>query len=118
MILTTVMYFILMCIVMMPERIVTMLTTFALLPARVQNLVTTLLVRYGFILLDIDLTSVLTPISKAIIAGGMLLLIWGGVKAAIALPQHNGPDVANGFLGAVGGAAIMVLGKLLTSVKV
>lgn len=68
--------------------------------------------------LDVSLSSVLAPLSSGIKAGGMLLLIWGGVKAAIALPNHNGPDVQNGLLGVVGGAVIIALGALVTSISI
>jgi hypothetical protein len=71
-----------------------------------------------FWLLDVTLSSVLTPLSGAIKAGGMLLLVWGGIKAAIALPNHNGPDVQNGLLGVVGGAAIIAMGALVTSISI
>lgn len=68
--------------------------------------------------LDVSLSSVLTPLSNVIKGGGMAMLVWGGVKFFIALPNHNGPDAVNGLWCVLGGAGIIGLGTLVTSIAV
>ena len=67
-------------------------------------------------MLDVSLSSVLTPLSNVIKGGGMAMLVWGGVKFFIALPNHNGPDAVNGLWCVLGGAGIIGLGTLVTSI--
>lgn len=69
-------------------------------------------------MLDVSLSSVLTPLSNVIKGGGMAMLVWGGVKFFIALPNHNGPDAVNGLWCVLGGAGIIGLGALVTSIAV
>ena len=57
-------------------------------------------------------------VSKGLIAFGGVWAVWGIVVMAGGLNDHNGQDIKQGVLRAVGGALIIVAAKWLTTINV
>ena len=57
-------------------------------------------------------------ISKGLIAFGGVWTVWGIVVMAGGLNDHNGQDIKQGVLRAVGGALIIVAAAWLTTINV
>lgn len=71
---------------------------------------------YWRLMLDVSLQSILSLLSKGLASAGALMLAFGAVKLGIAIPNHNGPDIANALLFIVGGAIVVGASALVNQV--
>lgn len=71
---------------------------------------------YWRLMLDVSLQSILSLLSKGLASAGALMLSFGAVKLGIAIPNHNGPDIANALLFIVGGAIVVGASALVNQV--
>lgn len=62
------------------------------------------------------LTQGMSLISKGLIAFGSVWTVWGIVVLAGGINEHNGQDIKQGMLRAVGGALIIAAAAWLTSI--
>lgn len=60
----------------------------------------------------------LSIISKGIIAFGSLWTIWGIIIFATGLKEHNGQDIKNGLLQAIGGVLVIVAATWIATIDV
>ena len=60
----------------------------------------------------------LNIVSKGVIAFGSLWTIWGIIVLGAGLKDHNGQDIRNGLLQAVGGALVMSASAWITQINV
>ncbi len=60
----------------------------------------------------------LNIVSKGVIAFGSLWTIWGIIVLGAGLKDHNGQDIRNGLLQAVGGALVIAAGAWITQINV
>lgn len=63
------------------------------------------------------INSVLKIVSAAVIGGGTLIAAFNGIGLGTALKNHNGPDIQNNLWGLAGGAVIIIVGALISSVS-
>ena len=60
----------------------------------------------------------LNIISKGVTAFGSLWIIWGIIVFGAGLKDHNGQDIRNGLLQAVGGALVISASAWITQINV
>ena len=60
----------------------------------------------------------LNIVSKGVIAFGSLWTIWGIIVLGAGLKDHNGQDIRNGLLQAVGGALVIYAASWITQINV
>ena len=60
----------------------------------------------------------LTIVSKGVIAFSSLWTIWGIIVLGAGLKDHNGQDIRNGLLQAVGGALVISARAWITQINV
>lgn len=60
----------------------------------------------------------LNIVSKGVIAFGSLWTIWGIIVLGAGLKDHNGQDIRNGLLQAVGGALVISASAWITQINV
>lgn len=60
----------------------------------------------------------LNIVSKGAIAFGSLWTIWGIIVLGAGLKDHNGQDIRNGLLQAVGGALVITAAAWITQINV
>lgn len=62
------------------------------------------------------LSNGMTLVQKGIVAFGAVWTVWGIIVFASGLKEHNGQDIKNGLLQAIGGAMIVVAAAWLTTI--
>ena len=60
----------------------------------------------------------LNIVSKGVVAFGSLWTIWGIIVLGAGLKDHNGQDIRNGLLQAVGGALVISASAWITQINV
>lgn len=63
-------------------------------------------------------TSVMSLISRVVIFGGAVMIVFGAIVVGTNLKDHNGPGIANGIWTIAGGALIVLAGALFTGLVI